>query len=81
MFENKGKIKNLLFREKFNKIFENLSFKDEKGTLIEPFISVMRVLILMAVLIFLQNYRYFQIFCCNFLSLFMVIYVGWHEPY
>ena len=80
MFENKSKIKNKEFREKYNPIYENLSFKDEKATLMEPFISVMRVLILTAVLIFLQKFRYFQIFCSNFLSLFMIIYIGWFKP-
>jgi hypothetical protein len=59
MLTNKTKIKDKQFRENYNAIYENLSLKDDKATLMEPFLSLARVLILTAALIFLQKYRYF----------------------
>jgi hypothetical protein len=59
MLTSKEKVKDREFREKYNPIFEMLAFKDERPTLLEPFIKVIRVLILTASLIFLQKFRYF----------------------
>ena len=81
MLSSKEKVKDKEFRKKYNPIFEILAFKDERAIILEPFISVMRVLILPATLIFLQKLRFFQLFCTNFLSVFMTIYVGWFKPY
>jgi 2-oxo-4-hydroxy-4-carboxy--5-ureidoimidazoline (OHCU) decarboxylase len=53
MLTRKEKVKDKEFREKYNSIFEILSFKDERALLLEPFISVTRVLIFTAVLVFL----------------------------
>jgi hypothetical protein len=53
MLTRKDKVKDKEFREKYKPIFEILSFKDEIATLLEPFISVTRVLILTGTLIFL----------------------------
>ena len=57
-----------------------MASNSDRATLQEPFISVIRVLILTAALIYLQKFRYFQIFISNFLSIFMIIFVGWNKP-
>ncbi len=79
-FKNKNKIKNTEFRKKYSPIYENMASNNDRTTLLISSISVIRVLILAAVIIYLQKYRYFQIFFSNFFSIFMIIYIGQFEP-
>ena len=59
MYVNKHKMKDKEFRESKSSIYENLSFNGDNATILEPFISMMRVLIFTASLIYLQDFRYF----------------------
>ncbi len=81
MHNERHKMKDKEFRESLSPIYENLSPKGDNATVLEPFISMVRVLIFTSMLIYLQDFRYFQIFISNFLVVFMIIYVGWYQPY
>ena len=81
MYVNRHKMKDKEFRESLSPIYENLSSRENNAIILEPFFSMVRVLIFTASLIFLQDFRYFQIFISNFLVVFMIIYVGWCQPY
>ena len=70
------------YRNKYGTIYEELSYKREgKAALMEPFISLMRVLLLTLSLLLLKEYRYFQLFSSNFLMTTMIIYVGLSNCY
>jgi hypothetical protein len=47
------------FRESRSAIYEKLSPRGDIATVLEPFISLVRVLIFTASLIYLQDFRYF----------------------
>ena len=81
--QNKSKKLHLAsYRNKYGTIYEELSYKREgKAALMEPFISLMRVLLLTLSLLLLKEYRYFQLFCSNFFMTTMIIYVGLSNCY
>jgi hypothetical protein len=81
MHNQRHRMKDEEFRKSLDSIYGNLSFREDNATILEPFISMVRVLIFTSMLIFLQDFKYFQIFVSNFLVVFMFIYVGWHQPY
>lgn len=81
--QKKSKLLHLAsYRQKYGTLYEILSLKKEGNkTLLEPFFTLMRILLLILSLILLKEYKYFQLFFSNFCMTFMVIYVGLSNCY
>jgi hypothetical protein len=59
MHNKRHRIADKEFTESRSAIYENLSYKGDNATIMEPFISMMRVLIFTSMLIFLEDFKYF----------------------
>ena len=59
MRKHKDKLDDKALKDKYGILYENLKYKKGGPTLLEPFFSQMRILILVGSLIYLQKFRYF----------------------
>jgi hypothetical protein len=59
MYNRRHRMADKEFREQRRAIYENLSPRADNATIMEPFISMVRVLVFTSMLIFLQDYKYF----------------------
>ena len=77
----KDKLKDEEIEKKYGSIYQGLRLRHGKPVLFEPSVGLIRILLFSFSMIFLGEYRYFQIFAANFLTTFVIIYNGLAEPF
>jgi hypothetical protein len=82
MYMKRRKLNKETFKSKYGAIYESLkTTRNKTSSFYEPLISMYRMLALTFVLIYLQEFRYFQLFFVNFSMTFILVYAGICEPY
>jgi len=81
--KNKSKLNSKSIKEQFGSLYEELNIKRTQSSWVlqEPLISNSRAALLAFVLLFANNYPYFQIFTTNMSVTFMVIFIQWFNVY
>lgn len=70
------------FMSKCGAVLEGLNFKRQGRTVLYfPFLTMIRKLLLIGILVYMQPYPVLSIFAVNFESVFMIILVGELEPF
>lgn len=70
------------FKAKYFAIYENLRWKNANNwILLEPCISSFRMLLTCCALMYLQNWRTFQIMIALFFHIFVIVYNGQMQPF
>lgn len=80
---NKDKLNDKEFYAKFWTVYEHLKWKKEptNWTLLEPCISSFRMLLTICALLYMQNWRTFQIIIAMAFHYFVLIYNGQMQPF
>jgi len=79
---NKEKLNDKAFKAKFSSVYEQLKWKDgSMWTLAEPAISGFRMLLTCCALMYMQDYRTFQIIIAMSFHYFVLVYNGVQRPF
>jgi hypothetical protein len=82
LIRNKKKLNSEKYRSKYGVLYETLNVRRSTNwTMCEPVLSFYRMLFLTLVLIFLQDYRYFQLFFVNISMTSIIVFTGVVEPF
>jgi hypothetical protein len=77
LIRNKDNLNKEEFKQKFLSVYEQLKYKKEGAwTLAEPSISMVRMLLTCAALLFMQEYRALQLVTALFLHYVVMVYNG-----